>query len=54
MMNREVIHQEAIPLIVALTLAFVTYDVFNESAAYIISLLAYTIMKIATMYKKVK
>ena len=53
-MNREVIHQEAIPLIVALTLAFVTYDVFNESAATIISLLAYLIMKIATMYKKVK
>jgi hypothetical protein len=54
MMNREDIQQEAIPLIVALSLAFVMYDVFNESAAYIISLLAYTIMKIATMYKKVK
>ena len=54
MMNREDFHSEAVPLIVALTLAFVTYDVFNESAAYIISLIAYTIMKIATMYKKVK
>jgi len=53
-MNREDIQQEAIPLIVALSLAFVMYDVFNESAATIISLLAYTIMKIATMYKKVK
>ena len=54
MMTREQFHTEAIPLIVALTLAFVTYDVFNESAATIISLLAYAIMKIATTYTKVK